>query len=537
MSKKLGDFLGAVLGGIILGKVLRQVQEPGAEPKGRSTSQHGQPPSQDTIHQYKPFISPYGGLAVKVGDYTVGSVFDTPTFQASLDQFPNWISKPQLEVALALEEIVREGRKHLGPRHYSGLDQHAHIRNNLDVYLKNCMRANVRPDVIAAYVTIGIDLVEDASLVIQLLKDWEKAIINHDEQRRLEIEKELRDCRASVIYGARTSLTQLVTHMSGINIAQKHQHGREVYDSFRLIGHVTRHPEERPYPLSMAFQFARRPNERLIQTLRRALAKMADKTSNILEYHPMDKLEKVGIAFNDDHTIVDGYRLGEELQRRYGAINKDAKPMPGSVRTQNGFTSLFVPQFLNEMLDDIELQIPPNTREAELLRVVKYSRHIMIQSVMGLLNSTYAIYEPHIPQEIKDAIDSEIAQKKRGNFYYTITPDGFVIEWLGHDVAGRRVIEALDNSPEQRIRTYEVARDLGVVIPMFDMFHEKGRRDLYRPVLITDPNVKFDPRIHAHFTLDGVDRILEYVQGPKYRDLAARQLYKKQLLERNGRSS
>ena len=493
------------------------------------------PPPQKEFKPYQAYDSPYGGLVVIVGNYQIGSAFDSPAFQASVDKFGKWMTSPQLEVALALEEIVRETRKHLGPRTYSGRDAHAHIVMNSDISLENAIAANVRPDYVASVLPITIDLVEDKKEVIDLLKDWNYALVEHNESKRLQIERELINYRQKILNDAQDVATKLVDRM-GIPYSEKKKLREYISDIIKLTSDVTRHPEERPYPLSMAFQFDKRGPERISRVLARMGGKIADRTSNNLDVGPVltyEEFQEVQRALRDN-ALVGGHIVGQYLREKYGDIGF-GKYMPPAVRTGNAVNNLSILHPLNKTLDQIEEQVQPNTREAELLRWIEYSKFRMIQSALGLATSANDFYETILPRQKIEAVNERVERDRKSDFYNAVTPDGFFMEWLGYDIAGRRFIETFDMSPEGRKNTYEVARGLEEVLPMFGMFSIKGHRDDYgRPVLITDPKVKFDPRMHERFTLDLMDDRLKEVQGANYRNMARRWLPYK--LERNGKN-
>lgn len=495
---------------------------------------YGLPISSIETRPYQAYISHYNkGLVVIVGNYQIGSAFDSPAFKASIDKLGKFMTDPQLEVALALEDIVRETRKHLGPRTNSGRDAHAHIVMNSDISLENAIAANVRPDYVAHLLTIAIDLVEDHSHVLELYKGWEDALVRHNEPRTIQIERELTEYRIKILNDAQNVLTKLVDRM-GIPNSEKARLKEDVYDIIKLTGHVTRHPEERPYPLSMAFQFDKRGNESPAIVLARMGAKIWDRTSNNLDTGPImtyEEFQEAQRALRDGSVIGD-YTVGQYLGEKYGDV-KFGKYMPPAVRTGNAVNNLSILHPLNKTLDQIEEKVRPSTREAELLRWIEYSEFRMIQSALGLATSANDWYELVLPRQVIEAVDERVELKKNSNFYNAVTPDGFFMDWLGYDIAGRKFIEFFDASPEKRTETYGVSRDLAEVLPMFGMFSKKGHRDDYgRPVLITDPQVKFNSRIHERFTLDGMDDRLKELQGDDYRNMARRWLPYK--LERNG---
>lgn len=540
-DKKIGEGLTAIIGGFLL-RAIRPTTYMVEDKPSKFVDASEVAPSYDIppynlpipsleVKPYQVHQSPHGGLVVIVGNHQIGSVFDSPAYKASVEKFGEFMSTPQLKVALALEEMVRETRKHLGPRVYSGLDAHSHIVMNSDISLENAIAANVRPDYVAWLTAIAIDLAEDHPDVIKLNKEWEEAVIKFDEPGRIKKEHELRTTIHKVLSDAQVYLTKIVDNinMSG---SEKRKLIEEIEYVIRLTGHNTRYSFERPYPLSMAFQFDKRTNERVAIVQERMGAKMWDRTSNNLDTGPAltyEEFQEMQRALKDD-TTVGGYKVGEYVRGKYGEVRLGSY-MPAAVKVGNSVHNLSIGHFLNKTLTEISEDIKPNTREEELSRWVEYSKVRMLQSALKQVRSANSWYEVILPQDVIQEINERIERKKRSNYYNAITPDGFFMKWLGYDIAGRRFIEAFDTSPQRMAEAYEVGRDLEIILSMFGMFSERGRRDDFgRPILITDLKVRFDPKKHEHFTLDGMDGpdgILSHVHGTNYRNMARRWLPEK----------
>jgi len=469
------------------------------------------------------------GLVVDFGNglEIASSIIDKSYF------VPEWFTERELEILARFEGLTQRVAKESGPRRHSGLYAYSHIDRDAETAFNTAKQAGVSLDVVTTLALLGHDSIEDAVEVRRLLDEWERALItgtgyDNLKSKAQELSKKREEIRDRYTWELYRYLDQTGARGTERNVLRK-----AIDAAVRLMYHLTRFQDELPYALSMEFQFARQGNESLENMIRRANVKLWDITSNHREVRPLlpDVMGQIKLAFNDRSTVTGnyqdgrqvGYVIGQELADRFGGVG-DGAEMPPAVRVVNAFNSMFALQYLHETLNrygtDIEAGKYGN-RARELLELTKVSKKSMIEATLALLNSTIEIYESKREiSEIKDRVDGIIKRAKMGRFYYQVTLDGIINDWLVYEAGGRRRTESLDRSTEGRREAYTTARHLHESVQMFGMFYEKGNLDaLGRQVLITSPDAPYDPAKHNYFTLGCVDMILSLMRGPNFWDL------------------
>ncbi len=527
-DNKFGKFIGAVVGGWIMG-ALRSKESP--IPRKQVVG------VQQKIHPlpYKTMISPYGGLIVDVDGYRISSIFDTYAFKESLELFPRWIDEYEIEIAQRFEEYVQNILKSSGPRKYSGLHAYSHIVRDFEETHKASKKAQVPLDLIILLTTEGHDAVEDDPEFRELYKKWEITLIDGHHQERQKLEEIIASTIVRKVDAIENELLSYIPPNVRGNLREDLR--RYIGIAKRLISDMTRWTTRYPYAFSMGHQYGRDGAEQLSQTFRRMVAKDADGTSNMLEigliFEKEATLRGIVEAFSDDKTIVNGYRVGEELRKKYGGIRNYGVEMPLAVRVEKAANSIYPSHFSNSTFNRYSQEVLESSdeRTKQLLKLAMVGRDARVETTLRLLKPTSNHYEERYEEvrAIKDDVEKEIANKRHSTFYDRITLNGVIKDWLLLDGGGSKYIEFLENHPQKgpefRQKAYASARHLMEVFPRFVKFYDpKGKSKNGKPELLDDPSI-YDPKKHRFFTLGGVKAIMELL--PDYWENVAG--YKRQL--------
>ena len=450
-------------------------------------------------------------LATFDNGFELGSIFDTQQYKESVDMFGSWLSEPQLEIARKWEEDTQELFKKLGPRRNSGLPSYSHVLYNATIGFENSKTAGIPLDFIIMLDKIGHDNIEIHENITELLRQFEAEAIQGRLDKATEIGKKLRIERTSLKHDIESRLLRYLpeTRTKG---SEKEALRRDIISATKLIYDLTRFSDAWPYPLSMGVQFRRKRNEDFDLTFRRIPVKADDRTSNLIEYNPqLSLVRQIKRAYNEGDA-------GRALRERFGDVNENAVEMPAAIKMETAFRSLFPLHYMNETMNRYGGRIDNGeygNRTKQLFWLAINSKNRLIEETLGLLALAVRFYEDgNIPKGTKEAIDRDIKHKRKGSYFYEVTPDGFIEDWIVYDVAGRKYIETLDVSLDKRVEAYRAARELQVLTPMFNNISDKDSR-------MQVPLGGYDPRKHDFYTLKGVPEAIKKIKD-NYLDLVSR---------------
>jgi len=464
---------------------------------------------------------------IAVNNYHIGYVVDAPFFDSTGLGFGDE-KKARIEIATRFEEYTQKILKDSKPRIFSGLHPYSHIYRDAETAFQIAKVLDIPIDFVTLLVIIGHDSIEDRSQVKGLLRQWEEAVIKTDHNRRRNLEELLRKERAA----ARDEIEQkLESYLKSTGVTGKSYSvlRNDIKTAADLILDVTRFSDMYPYAISMGRQYRKIGSEKIDRVLIRAFAKNVDRTANLREYGfvlPQETMAYLERVFNDDRELKNWLNVGTYLREKFGTVRGSEVIMPPALRVGTAFNGIFPLHFFNETLNYNGEVYNAGGRTQELLRLASESKRVMIYESQKLLDSAGRLYESdkNLPKGTKQKVDRRIDAKKATNYYPKITPDGFTGRWVMYDVGGRETIEALDRSPDKKAEVYEDSRDMGVLIPMFGQFYLRDKADdRGRHILVDDPEIKYNPSIHQHFTLTGIEDLLRSVRGDQFWELVARE--------------
>ena len=487
--------------------------------------------------RYEPYISLRGNLIVNFenGPQIATSVIDRDYF------VKEWFKPSELEVAARFEESTQQVLKALGSRVYSGLPQYSHIDRETELIFEIAKNADVPLDLRILLAAIGHDRIEDHPNIRAVRDEWENAVINGNHEKIRDLGEQLTDLRNSTRTRMEKELLGYLNNIGGISKDERHSLRNDIIHAVKRIYHLTRFSDDIPYAISMGFQYTRRQSESLDNTFRRFLIKNCDRIVNLREMGALysdDVMRQIAMAFDDEQIVSSKdyagngsrevtYRVGEELTKRLGKVREYGVEMPATVKIGTGFKSMFPLQYLNNTLNYLAGRVSLDARSSELLKLVEHSKGKMIEATGNSFDSAIAMYEsdPDI-FGMKGAVDSEVERNKRDMFYFRVTLDGSIKDWIIYDAGGRKFVEALDNIPYRKPEFYRQAMHFRENISMFGLFYEKGKVDgMGRSDLITDPSVAYDPKKHDYFTMQGVDNLLRLMRGDDFHQIVGRLKY------------
>jgi hypothetical protein len=474
-------------------------------------------------------------LSVNVNDFHIGYIVDAPFFDKALVDPDQESIDAKIQIMADFEDYNQRILKESGSRRYSGLHSYSHIYGDMQIAFELAKDADVPVGFVTSLDIIGHDGIEERRKIKELENEWEKALIaippdyNRMKNLSYELKSERDKARAETEQYLVSSLGK--TAIKGLS---REKIKRDIVMATDIMLDVTRFPDKYPYPISMARQYKKKSGgEGLLRVGTRSFVRTADRINNLREFEPFPNLSELADIFDSCDTS-DVYTVGDELKERYGTIRRNAMAMPPAIMVVTAVRSVFPLHFLNETLNtNAEHLSKAQGRILEQFRLLEYGKKKMIKATLDLLDSAQRTYESNksLTPNLRDDVSREIDYKKGGSYFYEMTWEGPAGRWIIYDGVGREFIEKLDEHSRGMVSVYRDARDISTLVPMFGKFHEKKKKDdMGRPILIDDPDIKFDPKIHEHFTLGDVDKTLDYFfSGDKYGEEVATQRYMQEM--------
>lgn len=478
------------------------------------------------------------GLIVRLDgiDLISSSVIDRSYFPKK--EFKDY----ELELITEFERFVQETYRKLGSRKYSGMPWWYHIDSDVrtsfeiansefklpggEVYLPKT-KVNLE-DVL---VLLGHDYIEDDEEIRGKIHEWEESTKAGDHNQRQRFDAELRVMRrnkASTTYDFLSQVVKRIVGSYGLRIGEIEKLENIVERVPKLIHDLTRFSNENAYPVSMQYVYSRQfldkegtQAEPLISTLKRINAKSPDRCSNNEEQgpiYPVDIMEQLGLAWSD--TSKYGDYIPIDVLSRLGTVRLSSKEMSPAVKVATAFNNFWCCQFGNSTMNLYRNEIFSSGEDHVMaLNTYRKGRKLLIKSSLALLSSAIKQYESErfIHKHIQAAVESDIEQDKKSDYFFQVTSDGIIKDFVLYDTGGMGYLERLDKDKPTRAKIYDAAKRLAVEMPLFENCYQEGQNVSFGSPFLFNDDVYDPSKKHIFFTVSGVDKEIEKLRKDYWR--------------------